>query len=319
MKMWHIVENGIEKKIEVGPITILKGSSSEWYTIARAIEDFFNNKKSEISIYEDTQLIHTKDWECLFIPYDANLQLNKFTIKSPLKTLLDDVCNEISMSPLYQEFLDAWEDLREEMNLIQNKLVKYELGVQLKPFEIDDLKSQITFHLLKKVITPIQYKKLLLTLFSDRVIQKKTLIIIEFPELYTEESEFLDLMEKITVLLGKGFSFILITQKNISGNLNYIVSGKNKILNEARIENLKRKIINEVPFYCEEVIFDQVKQYLLKYVDNYPLGEAKMELSTDFTNKHKIVLFVLLKYLDIGINIDITDIPVNLEAFVKSY
>ncbi|WP_075980024.1 hypothetical protein [Bacillus massilinigeriensis] len=187
--MWNIIKEDVEWEIEVGPITILKGQHGLWYELIRMIDDFFSNKGSIVKIFEDTQLLNKKDWDCLFIPFDCHLLVDKITSKSPLKPLLEGVCEDLILSPAYNELLNIWEELREEVQFIKSKVEKYGLELQLESFDLEQLKSFLTFHTLKRNMTPIGYKKLMLDLFIDKNIEKKQLIIIELPELYSNNRE----------------------------------------------------------------------------------------------------------------------------------
>jgi hypothetical protein len=317
MKLWHVVNEGVEKVIDIGSVTVLKNSESEWFKLTRNIDDFFNNKKSEIFIYEDTELLHPKDWECLLIPYDASLQLDKLNAKSPLKNLMDEICDELAMSPVYYELLDVWESLREEMSLVKQKIEKYDLGVKLKDFEVEGIKNFLSFSPLVEIMTPIQFKKLLLKLFAEKGIEKKKLIIIELPELYAEAAELAELFLEVNKLSLKGINFIINTQESIKGNSNSIINGE--VINEAKIESIKRKIVTEVPFYCEDDLYDEAKMFFLQAVDNQGFKGRKIELPTGYDEKIRVVIFVMIKTLDIGMNIDLSGVPPNIRAYIKSF
>lgn len=317
MKMWHIEKDNIERAIDVGPVTILKGSHSEWYKIARAIDDFFNNKKTEVVICEDTQLLHPKDWECLFIPFDAHVQLDKLNSKSPLKILLEDICNELSMSPIYHELQDVWENLREEIKLVQSKLNHYELSLEIKDFQLENLKDFLFFYPMNKMMTPVQFKKLLLKVFTNKKMEKKRLIILELPEIYANLLEKTDLKNEVECLSKKGNQFIIVTQENYQGNINFILN--EIVINGAMIEEIKRKVLNEVPFYCEEQLFEEAKKRLFEIVDNSPLFSDSIELSTTYTEKLDVLLFVIAKQLGIKVKVDVSGISPNLVAYIKSY
>ncbi len=317
MKLWHIKENNRELEIDVGSITILRGSHSTWYKLIRSIEDYFINRNSEVSILEDTQLLHKKDWECLFIPFDASLDLNKITTKSPLKHLLDEVSNEIALTPIFSELITIWDEMNEELEFVKRKFEKYDIDINLKEFDIDDLKSFIEFKT-KQMLTPIEYKKLLLTLFTDKYPEKKRLVIIELPELYAEETRLLELISDIVSLSNKGTSFIIVTTSDLfNGNANYIFS--DHVLNDAKVMLVKRKVINELPFYCDNDLFERAKSKLLDYVDNSIKSNEKTPLSTDQDEMLITTIFLLAYHLNIKVNLDISVLSQNMKAFSNSY
>lgn len=316
MKLWHIVHDGVETTIDVGKITVLKGNHQEWFRLVRQINDFFNNRKSDVQIYEDAQLINVKDWECHLIPYDAHITLEKINTKSPLKDLLDEVSNKISLSPIYQELLDTWDNLYDEIQLIQDIIQKYNLRIQLKQFEIDDLKSFITFQSHYNIMSPIQFKILLLSLIGDKMVEKRTLVILELPEIFANKDDTKKLYSIVSKLSRQGINFIITTVSKIVGNNNYLVNGE--IINEARIETLKNMIINELPFYCDDDLYNLAKYKLLKCVDNIDLLNDLNYLSTIKDDKLVTVLLVIAKKLGIPLNFDISTLPSNIHSFLKA-
>lgn len=318
MILWHIEEeNGVEYEIEVGPVTIFKGSDPIWYSVVRYIEDFFTNKNSTISIYEDTQPIHKKDWDCLFIPFDAHLQMEKLNAKSPLKSILDNVCQELTLSPSYMALTDVWEEIKEEIQFLNTKINQYGVGLGLQPFEVDELKKYLSFYPLQQSMTPIEYKKILIKLFGDQVVEKKKLIILELPELYATEEQLNDLLEIVEALSRKGFWFIIVTHRDIKGNVNFSVGGR--IINGASVEKIKRIVSVEAPFFVEEDIFQEAKRVFLQIVDNPEYHRGKYMLSTGDNEMTAVVIYMLLRRSGLELNIDMSMFPENLVKFVEAY
>lgn len=317
MMMWHIEVGGEEWGIEVGPVTIFKNSHYLWFKLARLIDDFFTNKSSNVHVYEDIQLLHKKDWECLFLPFDAHLQLDKVTAKSPLKSVLDEVCEELSLSPAFHELLEVWDELKEELQFVNRNLGKYNLSVNFSSFEQGDLKSYLSFQSPHSIMTPIEYKKLLLRLFTDKMIEKKRLIIIELPELYANKDDFNELMLIVNDLATKGIRFIIITGEQIGGNSNFVF--QEKIINEASIEMRKRKVISELPFVCDDELFAKAKRILLQTVDNSFNREEKELLLTNEDEAIVVILFLLTHHLNITRRLDTSGLSPNLNQFIKAY
>jgi hypothetical protein len=316
MKIWHIENENFKWEIQVGAITILKGSQSMWFNLVRCIDDYFSNKNSTIKIFEDTQLLHKKDWECLFIPFDANLQIDKLTAKSPLKSLMEDVCEKLSLSPAFHGLVDVWEELMEEVQFSSTQIEKYGLGLQVELLGVDHLKDFMSFKSLKGMMTPIEYKKLLLNLFVDKTIEKKRLIIIELPELYAEEYQFQELMNLVNQLSKTGIQILIVTQHQIKGNCNYAYD--DQIINEARLENLKRKVLGELPFVCEEILYENAKNQLLKAVDNLGFTFENREILTSENEAQRVILFLLVHHLNIKLNLETKGFPPNIIQFLKS-
>ncbi|XJZ27779.1 hypothetical protein ACF5W4_02720 [Bacillota bacterium Lsc_1132] len=317
MIIWQIFDEGNQWEIEVGPITILSGYDVQWYKLIRNIEDYFCNKSTIVDIFEDEEKLHKKDWECFFIPFDAHLQLDKLTAKSPLKPIIDELSEEIYLSPTFNELIDFWHDLKDEIELLGKRVGKYNLKLELSDFGIDNLKSHLTLKTFNNSMSPFDYKKLLLTLYGEKVIEKKRLILIELPELYAEDNEFRELLQIIQQFSEKGVWFIIISQKRIDGNNNYIFKGK--VINNAAIESIKRIVLNEVPFVCNECQFNKAKNFLMNNVDNLYKVNNKISLSTGFKEDEIVVFFVLAKHLKLEVSIDVSGISPNLKEFIKTY
>ncbi|MBW8350709.1 hypothetical protein K0H71_14825 [Bacillus sp. IITD106] len=317
MIIWNVENEDEIYQMEIGPITILKGSHNQWFQLIRYIDDFFTNKNSNVKIYEDTQLIHKKDWECIFIPFDAHLELDKINSRSPLRFLVDEIMNELSLSPVYQELTNLWEEIIEEIHLIGEKLNKYNLRPHMNNLEIDHFKKHLVFHSIKQMM-PMEYKGLLLQLYADRLNDKKRLFIIELPELYSTEKQISDYFHMVNQLSRNGMRFIIVTNsEQIKGNINYIFD--EVIINEALIENIKRKVLTEIPFYCDDELFNHAKEVLIRTVDNYNENSSKETNSHQQTDSIQVLLYVISYHLNMGLNLDLTDIPTNLYAFLKTY
>lgn len=317
MKIWQILNEDKEWEIEVGPITVLKGNSSSWYQLIRLVDDFFNNKSSTVTIFEDTQSLIKKDWECLFIPFDAHVQLDKITAKSPLRMLLEEACQDISLTPVFQEFEELWEELYEELQFINNKFEKFGLGIHLEPFSQKDLESKLFFSpLISSRMAPIEFKQLLLNLFTERTVEKKRLILIEMPELYADRYEIENFLNTVNHYACKGTIFIIVTQNVMKGNQN--IYHNKVILNEARIDLLKGKVTNQLPFACNNAVFEKAKMSLLEAVDN-SRNMLGIEVNPQEEDEAiSVILFILARELNIPLSIDTTGLSPNLRNFIDA-
>lgn len=317
MITWNILKEEVEYELEVGQITVLKGSNLLWYRLVRFVEDYFTNKNSEVLIYEGMHQLNKKEWECYFIPYNAHLQLDKLNSKSPLKPILDEICNDLTFTPAYHELLDIWNEILEEIHFNHQKIEKYGLTMYLEPFSHENLKSFLYFKTIQRDMTPIDYKALLLRLSAERKLEKKRLIIVELPELYAESAQYRKFIEEVNEYSKMGITFILVTQNSISGNCNFSIHGK--IVNHARLEMIKRKVQNELPFVCDDKLYNEARQFLLDAVDNFNIsGDGVLQPGTS-SEAILVIIYSMIRHLNIGLTLDITGISPNLEKFIKSY
>lgn len=232
--------------------------------------------------------------------------------------MLEDLCGELMLSPTYVTLGEVWEELKDELEIINKKVENLGISLQLYSFEIENLKSFLYFNAQQDWMTPIEYKNLLLKLFIERKMEKKRLIIIELPELYSNYSEYSESIKLINNISKNGTRFIIVTDRtDLIGNVNYYYDGK--IINESLIEGIKPKVLAEVPFFCEEKIYNHAKQYLIQSVDNSVNKSGKIVINSKLDEAVATVLFVMLHQLNIPSSLDITGFSLNIRNFIKSY
>lgn len=316
MNLWKITDGSTEWEIEVDTITVLKDSNLIWYKLIRLIDDYFTNKQSNVKIVEGEQIIQKKDWECHFIPFDAHLQVDKLKVKSPLNPLMDELCEDIVASPAYQELLSVWSELNEELQFANRKLDKYKLSLQLEAFDSKKMKQSLFFQPLEPFMSPNDYKLLFLKLLSERAMNKKTLIIIELPELYADVGAINQFMEHISQLSKIGYRFIIVTQKNLGQTSNYLF--ENQIIHKASLKMMKRKVQSQLPFVCEEDLYEEVEDQILELVDNCNFKSEILPTLSEMEQAKKVVLYTVFNHLDIPLNLDVTGFTPNLRSYIES-
>ncbi|WP_075980026.1 hypothetical protein [Bacillus massilinigeriensis] len=130
----------------------------------------------------------------------------------------------------------------------------------------------------------------------------------------------MDLIGTIQQCSHKGVHFIIVSQHTIEGNCNFLFD--EKIINSAKLELLKKKVINELPFVCDKNMYNNAEEYLLHAVDNSYFSKEFIELSMLSTNENEsllALLFVMTKNLNINISLDTTGVSQNIIEYLKSY
>lgn len=319
MRLWQIDTWDNCVTLDMGPITIMKGSHKTWFKIAREINDFFTNRVSEVKIYEDGELINKKDWECLMIPFNESLQLDKVNTKSPLQIIHEKIVEFLAATPQYESILEEWEVFKEEEEIINRTILeKFDLQFRLKEFDESNLKDFFILSSYKGILTPIDSKLLTLKLLLEKEITKRLLIIIELPELYADEQEIEELLLILKQLMNRGcYAIIITTLDDVEGRRNFILKGQ--VINEARVEMLRSKVFNTIPIPIENEDFLKTKELLLSSVDKVGIkGEFLLDLN-DIHRTHIVVLYVILKLLEIEWDVDFTKFPPNLKKFFAEY
>lgn len=314
MKIWSIVTPEKEYEIEVANSTLLYGQHLIWNQLIRHIDDFFNTRNSTVEIFEGSLPINKKDWQCFFIPYDVNVELSKVKSNSPLKDVQNAITEQLTHSPLFQELLDIWSELDGELEFINQRLKKWGIKGNLNVINEKDLANFVSFNpVYGSNLSPLDVKKLLLNIVLEKSMDKKTLIIVELPELFASEQELRKFKVMVDKAIAKGYQFLFVSNDKKIGVGNFFY--KEKIINSAFLEQIKRKVSNEVPFYCSESLYEQAKKIFLRLVDNSISEEEIIPLSG--ANYGMIV--TIIHVMMYNLNIETNQVPQGLEPNLKKF
>lgn len=314
MNIWTIVTPEREFEIEVSKSTLLFNQHFEWKQLTNSINSYFNVRNSNVGVFEDGVPLNKSDWKCFFIPFDASIQLSKITASSPLKEIQYNLTEQLILSPLYDELLEIWEQLDGELDFVNQKFKKWQIQAKLNSIDEKMLSQFINFRSTSgRELKPLEIKELLINIIIENSLEKKTLIIVELPELFATEKE----LEKFNVLVNdavnKGFQFMFISNRKSFGVRNFIY--KEKIIHTARLEQIKEKICHEVPFYCPKELYDKAKEYLLQLVDNSISEDELLQLSGENFGSIITIIHVMMYNLDM----EPIHIPQRLEPNLKKF
>lgn len=314
MNIWSIISPLEEINIEVSNITLLYKQHYKWHQLIRSVNSYFNIRGSNIEIFEDGVPINKRDWKCFFIPFDANLHLSKITASSPLKEIQNDITEQLTYSPMYQELLEIWENLNDDLDLLNNKLEKWGIKAKLKTINENELSQFITFNpLTNNELSPIEAKTLLLNIILNNVLDKKTLVIIELPELFASDDELNKFTHLIKQAVNIGYKFLIISEKRNFGAENHFY--QNKIVNSAKLEQIKQKVCNEVPFYCSDQLYERAKNYFFQLVDN-SVSEDELFKFNDVDLSSIITIIHVIMY---NLNMGPIQVPQGIEPNLKKF
>ncbi len=314
MKIWTIVTPENEWEIEVADCTLLYGQQLIWNRLIRQVDDFFNSRNSPIKIFEGSVPINKKDWNCFFIPFDADVHLSKITANSPLKKVQYEITEQLTYSPLYQELIEIWDLLDEEFELINQRLRKWGVEAKLNHINEKTLSNQVFFKSITgNNLSPIEVKTLLLNIILEKPLEKKTLVIVELPELFADDVQLQNFYKLVEKAIAHGYKFLLVSERESFGSKNYFY--KERIIHSALLEQMKSKIRNEVPFYCTEKLYDQAVDVFFNLVDN-SISEADL-LNLEISNWGEIITIIQV----IMYNLDMKGIqvPQGLEPNLKRF
>lgn len=317
MNVWNIQYDDQEFQLSISNCTILFNSSPDWYEIIRKISDYFNSRVNDIFIAEGDLVITKKDWHCYFIPFDSDLNMDKINSKSPLINILNDTVNYLDRSPVYAALQEVWGELQEEMFFVNESFMKYDVRANIKDIKSENIGKFVQLESTQRQFGPSECKLLHLRLINDMPIGKKTLVIIELPELYSNTDNIKEMLALIRDMLKKGIKFIIVTgERKFPGIKNYIL--EEVIINEYKVESLRERVINEVPFLVEREDFTRAKELFLMDVDNLVNGNDRSDFKS-IDIRIRVLIFMLFKRLELKGNIELTGLPVNIERFIYNY
>ena len=136
--------------------------------------------------------------------------------------------------------------------------------------------------------------------------------------MYADEQEIEELLLILKQLMNRGcYAIIITTLDDVEGRSNFILKGQ--VINEARVEMLRSKVFNTIPIPIENEDFLKTKELLLSSVDKVGIkGEFLLDFN-DIHRTHIVVLYVILKLLEIEWDVDFTKFPPNLKKFFAEY
>lgn len=314
MNIWQIVTPEKEYEIEIANKTLLYQQHLEWHKLTRHINSYFNERNSEVEIFEDGVPLNKKDWNCYFIPYDVNIQLTKVTANSPLKDIQYDLTEQLIYSPLFQELSEIWEQLNEELEYANKKLSEWNIQAYLNEINEKFIGQLIQFRSTTGTdLSPIDVKSLLLNIILEKRFDKKTLIIIELPELFASIKEVENFLNLVDEAVAKGYRFVFISDDKDFGVTNYMY--KMKVINKAVLSQIKSKVCNEVPFHCPDQMFEHAKTIFLQLVDNSISEDELIDRCGNQFGAIVTILNVMLYNLDMEPII----VPQGLEPHLKKF
>lgn len=317
MIIWSIKTENNEVELQLDKTTLLVGEHDGWYHIIRDIEKFFNSRNSNIEIYEDTQLLNQKDWDVLWIPFDTHLQFNKILAKSPVMPVLNDILEILELSPFYQNILEAFEELKEEQIIINNQIKKYDLQVSIRDFNISDMKEFIQLNPCIEKSSPIFSKQLLIDLFSEKIRQKRTLIILELPELFANSEQLIHLRNKLLQLTYQGVMVIILTNNSIfEGQKNFYID--KQIINDVVFDKLFFEIYKNAPFVINKNMYERAVSFVKQIVDNYPHSFEIQNKIDSYPQDIAALILIIKQHLFPSLNLTKPDFPMNIQNFLKS-
>lgn len=315
MRIWTIIEADYEIEIQVSSKTLLYGHDYRWTLLARRVEDFFNNRNSDVQILMDGVPLDRKDWECYYIPLDIHVELEKVTTRSPLKGIQQTALEQIISSPLYSELLELWEELGEELQFLNQKLESWGILANLTNISERELIKHINFSPKdSSSLAPIKLKRLMLNLIFEKELNKRTLIILELPELLANKSELVQLKHMIEQSVQYGYEFIIVSkEKNFGLSKNYWY--RDKVIHEALFERMREKVCSQLPFYCSPELYEEAKNQFINLVDN----SIDEDLLWQKVFEHSSALFTILYVFMYNLNIVPAYVPKGLEPNLKQF
>ncbi|EAE8347642.1 hypothetical protein BOQ23_12025 [Listeria monocytogenes] len=316
MREWVIKEENVEYKISLGRLTYLKGNKNEWESVIKSILSYFNNRKTIIKISQDNLILKSKDYQMVFLKQEAILDAHD-TNNNYLKSKKDDFINEVMLSPMYQDFLESWETLQEEVEFLskQKKILSQD-KFNLLPFDKTDLTKKLNWEITNSGFLNEDKKLELINLYTKELFNKQVLFFIELPEkTIISEAGIKKFQLHVEKMLARGINVFIISEHIwMDGVTNHFYF--NDVVNELQILAKKEQIIEKIPLVVEESDWINAINWSMFAVDNY--GGKTVELKLETVDN--LVVFVLVYFIFVyngwRIIVDYKGIPANIIVYL---
>lgn len=316
MREWVIKEENIEYKISLGRLTYLKGNKNEWESVIKSILSYFNNRKTRTIISQDNQILKPKDYQMVFLKQEAMLDVYD-TNNNYLKSKKDDFINKVMLSPMYQDFLESWEMLQEEVDFLsKQKKILAQDKFSLLSFDKKDLTKKLNWEIINSDFSDEDKKLELINLYAKELFNKQVLFFIEMPEKTIISEEGIKKFQlHVEKMLTRGINVFIISEHIwMDGVTNHFYF--NDVVNELQILAKKEQIFERIPLFVEESDWIKAINWSMLAVDNY--GGKMVELKLEAVDN--LVVFVLVYFIFIynewRIIVDYKGIPANIIVYL---
>ncbi|AIS58908.1 Uncharacterised protein [Listeria ivanovii subsp. londoniensis] len=316
MREWVIKEENIEYKISLGRLTYLKGNKNEWESVIKSILSYFNNRKTMTIISQDNQILKPKDYQMVFLKQEAMLDVYD-TNNNYLKSKKDDFINKVMLSPMYQDFLESWEMLQEEVDFLsKQKKILAQDKFSLLSFDKKDLTKKLNWEIINSDFSDEDKKLELINLYAKELFNKQVLFFIEMPEKTIISEEGIKKFQlHVEKMLTRGINVFIISEHIwMDGVTNHFYF--NDVVNELQILAKKEQIFERIPLFVEESDWIKAINWSMLAVDNY--GGKMVELKLEAVDN--LVVFVLVYFIFIynewRIIVDYKGIPANIIVYL---
>jgi hypothetical protein len=134
--------------------------------------------------------------------------------------------------------------------------------------------------------------------------------------LYCNEANIKSLHSVIRKYADKGIKFILVTDINVEGNKNFMIH--NEIINRVSFEIIKRKVINTLPFACDDGLYVKAVNFIMEAVDNSINLDHITEKSLKESEALAVIIYTMFKELGIKIFLDKSRFSKNIQSFLEA-
>lgn len=293
MKEWIVKNEHSSFSLLIDQITILKGNIRNWENEIKLLNDAFST--SGTVIQENKQRVVLQDYNFSVLSYSPLFDSNSYNFS---KAKLDDLFfSFLELSPIYKQFVEMWEELEEEVILL-NEEINIPMEFALKKYSKEVIKKYLMTISQSSSSLDVIKNEIKLINFSNSA--KLNVFLILSPENYLTQLELTDLITFLSLLPSK---FIIVTDQITSRveNIKY----HNRIINDLVLNKEKEKLTDLLPFMLSDLIFEKAKN-LYRIIVDKSQGKTVFLSYVDVDNLEMFVYIFLLLFL--------TDIPFRLET-----
>lgn len=308
MKEWHI-DSAHKISLAVDKITLLKGRLSDWKELVDSFYQYFDNKTTAIKISENKTILPRNDYTFYMVDLSASSKEFQKAIEKTKQHFL----NRLEFSPFYQQFVDSWEALEDEVEFLSMEMNVKPLHFSLEPFKKKRISEFISLSH-SSLGSLDEYDKLLFQIKMLEQIHKdkRNLVCIVSPEKFLSVNELTTLVEHLNNKQNGAYYFFITNEPlEYPDNISY----KNTIVNEITCLTVREQLRNVLPFDWDEGDFSDACNWYRKLVDNLKYETVFLNLQTVDNLKLFVYIYSLFILTELPVNVDVAGIPSNLKNY----
>ena len=311
MKEWHIFSKNKKQSILVNQLSFFKQHNDEWQFLIDDLSTFFSKSaaSNSVKIIENNQSINKHDFQFFYLNLDDIDSDNHLYAKEHKKQFF----NQLEFSPFYHNLVDAWTELIEEVEFLNDAKGSIYLKLNLA-----DFKSSLVYDSLQLDMTKLSsLSKVDRALFKIEMVakfhlQKQLLIAIHIPNYYFSEREY-HMFTKGLTLLNSGVKYFIFSEHCKEEQRNLISHGK--MYNRLQALEIEPTLNRVIPINWNHAFFEKAVNLYVFLVDNFQDKTPFLSLSSVDNLESFIYVYSIFILSRTTVIVDTTGIRSSIQKY----